>query len=72
MYSSHLLKWEIIKKYLNEGYKIFNFGSIKSIDKKDNSYNFKKGFGGNIYESVGTYDLVIDKWKYNIAKVFKK
>ena len=72
LYSSHLLKWEIIKKYLNEGYKIFNFGSIKSIDKKDSSYNFKKGFGGNIYECVGTYDLVIDKWKYNIVKTFNK
>ena len=30
-YSSHLIKWEIIKKYLNEGYKIFNLGSIKRI-----------------------------------------
>ena len=68
-YSSHLLKWEIIKKYLNEGYKIFNLGSIKSMDKTDNKYNFKIGFGGKVYETVGTYDLVINKWLYPIVKV---
>lgn len=67
-YSSHLLKWEIIKKYLNEGYKIFNLGSIKSMDKDDSKYNFKMGFGGKVYETVGTYDLVINKWLYPIIK----
>lgn len=68
-YSSHLLKWEIIKKYLNEGYKIFNLGSIKSMDKTDNKYSFKIGFGGKVYETVGTYDLVINKWLYPIVKI---
>lgn len=68
-YSSHLLKWEIIKKYLNEGYKIFNLGPIKSMDKTDNKYNFKLGFGGKVYETIGTYDLVINKWLYPIVKV---
>ena len=68
-YSSHLLKWEIIKKYLTEGYKIFNFGPIKSMDKKDSKYNFKMGFGGKVYENIGNYDLVINKWLYPIVKV---
>ena len=71
-YSSHLIKWEIIKKYLNEGYKIFNFGSIKSMDKKNGNYNFKMGFGGKVYEYIGTYDLVINKYLYNIAKIVVK
>lgn len=69
LYSSHLLKWEIIKKYLNEGYKIFNLGPIKSMDKKDNKSSFKMGFGGKIYETVGTYDLIIKKWLYPIVKL---
>ena len=68
-YSSHLLKWEIIKKYLTEGYKIFNFDTIKSMDKKDSKYSFKMGFGGKVYETVGTYDLIINKWLYPIVKV---
>lgn len=69
LYSSHLLKWEIIKKYLNEGYKIFNLGSIKEMDKNDSNYNFKMGFGGKVYETIGTYDLVINKWLYQILKL---
>lgn len=69
LYSSHLLKWEIIKKYLNEGYKIFNLGTIKAIDKKNSTYNFKMGFGGKVYETIGTYDLIINKWLYYPIKV---
>ena len=71
-YSSHLIKWEIIKKYLSEGYKIFNFGSIKSMDKKDGNYLFKMGFGGKVYEYIGNYDLVINKWLYKIIKLIYK
>lgn len=67
--SSHLIKWEIIKKYISLGYKIFNFGNIKNMDKKNGAYTFKMGFGGKVYECVGTYDLVINKWLYRITKL---
>lgn len=67
-YSSHLIKWEIIKKYLTLGYKIFNFGSIGNRDKKDGNYLFKMGFGGKVYECIGRYDLVINKWLYHFIK----
>ena len=42
------------------------------MDKKDTSYTFKKGFGGKVYECVGTYDLVINKFKYNVIKMLNK
>ncbi len=71
-YSSHLIKWEIIKKYLEEGYKIFNFGYIKNTDKKNGNYTFKMGFGGKVYEYLGTYDLVINRYLYNIIKIIVK
>ena len=67
-YSSHLIKWEIIKKYLTLGYKIFNFGSISNRDKKNGNYLFKMGFGGKVYECIGRYDLVINKWLYHFIK----
>lgn len=70
--SSHLIKWEIIKKYLSLGYKIFNFGTIKNMDKKNGAYTFKMGFGGKVYETIGTYDLVINKWLYKITKLIYK
>lgn len=68
-YSSHLIKWEIIKKYLTEGYKIFNFGNIKNTNKKNGNQTFKLGFGGKIYECIGTHDLIINKWLYKIIKL---
>ena len=71
-YSSHLLKWEIIKKYISEGYKIFNFGYIKNMDKKNGNYMFKMGFGSKVYECIGTYDLIINKWLYKIIKLLFK
>ena len=27
------------------------------------------GFGGKVYETIGTYDLVINKWLYQILKL---
>ena len=72
IYSSHLIKWEIIKKYLDEGYKIFNFGPIKNMDKNNGNYLFKMGFGGKVYETIGSYDLIINKWLYGIIKLISK
>ncbi len=71
-YSSHLIKWEIIKKYLDEGYKIFNFGPIKNMDKNNGNYLFKMGFGGKVYETIGSHDLIINKWLYGIFKLISK
>lgn len=72
IYSSHLIKWEIIKKYLDEGYKIFNFGPIKNMDKNNGNYLFKMGFGSKVYETIGSYDLIINKWLYGIIKLISK
>ena len=69
-YSSHLIKWEIIKKYLDDGYKIFNFGSINDMNSGDAI--FKLGFGGRIYEYLGNYDLVVIRWLYKIIKLINK
>lgn len=69
LYSSHLVKWEIIKQYLSQGYKIFNFGNIKNTNQKNGDYIFKMGFGGKVYEYIGTYDLIINKWLYKIVKL---
>lgn len=69
-YSSHLIKWEIIKKYLDDGYKIFNFGSINDMNSGDAI--FKLGFGGRIYEYLSNYDLVVIRWLYKIIKLINK
>ena len=71
-YSSHLIKWEIIKKYLTLGYKIINFGNIKNMNKTNGDYLFKMGFGGKVYEYIGTYDLIVNKWLYGLIKLINK
>ena len=30
------------------------------------------GFGGEVYETIGSYDLVINKWLYGIVKLISK
>ena len=39
------------------------------MDKKDGDYLFKIGFGGKVYECLGSYDLIINKWLYHIIKI---
>ena len=68
IHASHLLKWEIMKKYIAQGYKRFNFGEIvtfKDISSKYYGlYVHKIGFGGKIIEYCNQLDLVVNKYKY--------
>lgn len=71
IYSSYLLKWEVIKKYIEDGVHTFNFGEISGNISKDNNkyygiYFSKTSFGGNIYEYPGEFDLVVNKGIYNL------
>ena len=58
----------IIKKYLSQGYKIFNFGNIKSMDKKNGNYMFKIGFGGKVYECI--VENITEDGEYYIARSY--
>ena len=69
IHSTHILKWAIIKKYYNLGYRIFNLGEIhKDYQNKDSKYYgqyiYKIGFGGNIIEYPPNLLLVINKPMY--------
>ncbi len=71
IHSLHKLKWEIIKKYLNEGYQIFNLGQISpNKNKEDNKYYglylSKIGFNSQVIEYPGDFNLIINKTLYNI------
>lgn len=71
-----ILKWEIIKKYYNEGYRIFNLGTIPPSKNTENKYYgiylSKTGFNPKIYEYCGNFDLVINKYLYPILKNFSQ
>ena len=73
IHSTHILKWAIIKKYYQYGYRIFNLGEIhKEYNNKNNKYHgqymYKIGFGGNIVEYTPELLLVINKPLYNMYK----
>ena len=74
--SKELLTWEIIKKYSDLGYKIFNLGSLSNNikDKKDKYYGynkFKLDFNGKIIEYSEVFDLVINEFLYNLINITK-
>ncbi|MDO4508204.1 MAG: peptidoglycan bridge formation glycyltransferase FemA/FemB family protein [Candidatus Saccharibacteria bacterium] len=61
--AQYLIQWEMIKFALKNGFKRYNFYGIKGLpDEKKPGYGiyrFKKGFGGQVIELVGTYELAI-------------
>lgn len=67
------LKWEIIKKYRDIGYCNFNLGKIPNRKSKYNGiYLSKIGFNPKIYEYPGEFDLIINKYGYNVLRKLKK
>ena len=62
--SMPILKWEIMKKYINLGYSKFDLGEVeKSIS---NNYSTNQGFNGNIVECSNDFDLVINEMLYKL------
>ena len=68
--SQYLLQWEMIKYAINNNYNRYNFYGIEGdFSEKNGVYNFKKGFGGEVVEFIGEFDLITNKFKYMIYKV---
>ena len=73
IHTTHILKWAIIKKYFEQGYRVFNLGEIyKNYDDKSTKYygqyRYKIGFGGNIVEYTPNLRYVINKPLYSLHK----
>jgi len=77
--ASNLMMWEMIKFGKQIGCKSFDmWGSLgPDADKKSPWYGFhrfKKGYGGNLVEFLGTFDLVLNPLNYklfNLADTFR-
>ena len=71
IHTSYSLKWEIIKKYINLGYKVFNLGEITGNFSSENNKYYglffsKMGFNSYVYEYPGEFDLVVNKFMYKL------
>jgi lipid II:glycine glycyltransferase (peptidoglycan interpeptide bridge formation enzyme) len=69
------LQWHMIKYSAEKHYKRYNFYGIHGLPDektKDGVYEFKKGFGGQVLEYVGTYELPVDQKFYQLKNFLKK
>lgn len=68
----YFLNYEMIKYALNNNYEAFNFfGITGEFDESSEMYglfNFKRGFGAEVTELIGEFDLVVDKLFFRIYK----
>ena len=70
-----LTKWEIIKKYAQLGAVYFDLNGITGYFSNNNKYRglneMKLGFGADVTEYIGEFDLVINHTIYNLHKKTK-
>jgi len=70
--ANNLIQWEMIKHAKKNGCKTYDFRGISgNLDKSDHLYGlykFKKGFGSEVVEYIGEFDLVVDKFLYKLWK----
>jgi lipid II:glycine glycyltransferase (peptidoglycan interpeptide bridge formation enzyme) len=68
--------WQMILDAKADGLKYFDFWGIAPPDQPDHSWagltGFKKGFGGEVVTNIGTYDIAINKAKYQLYTTYKK
>ncbi len=68
--STYLLQWEQIKTGGKRGFEKYDFWGFDE-ERWPGVSRFKKGFGGEVVEYAGAYDLVWNRgwyWAYKIAK----
>ena len=69
------LQWHMLKYASEHSFKRYNFYGIHGLPKEgehDGVYEFKKGFGGQVIEMIGTYELPIDYKFYQLKNFLKK
>lgn len=74
--SQYLLQYEMIKYAIDNGYDKFNFygidGNFSENSKNYGLFDFKRGFGADVHELIGEFDLIIDKPRFALYElVFK-
>lgn len=73
---AYSLNWEMIKYGINNKFEKYNFYGISEFKDKNSEmyglYDFKRGFGGNVEEYVGEFNLIITKfWYFMYDTVYK-
>ena len=68
--SQYLLQWQMINYAKNNNYQTFNFygidGDFSKESKNYGLFDFKRGFGAQVVELIGEFDLIINKPMYKL------
>ena len=68
--SQYLLQWQMINYAKENNYQTFNFygidGDFSKESKNYGLFDFKRGFGAEVVELIGEFDLVINKPMYTL------
>lgn len=71
-YPSFLTKWHIIEKYVKKGAKYFDLNAITGYFEDGSEFKglneMKLGFGSEVNEYIGEFDLVLNKFTYKLYK----
>lgn len=75
--AQYALQWHIIQYAAEHHFKRYNFYGIHGLPnantkENDGVYEFKKGFGGQVLEYIGTWELPIDLKFYQLKKFLSK
>lgn len=73
--STNLLRFSVMKHYIDKGYNVINMngitGNFNPKNKYYGLYKSKIGYGGDVVEYIGEFDLVIKGFIYNIYRYIK-
>ena len=71
--SQYLLQWQMINYAKENNYQTFNFygidGDFRKESKNYGLFDFKRGFGAEVIELIGEFDLVINKPMYSLYNI---
>lgn len=67
----YAMHWGLIQEMKRQGFRYYDFGGSEG-DKWPSLTRFKLGFGGQVTEYPGSFDLPISKFWYFVYKVFQK
>ncbi len=74
--ANYLVKWRMIDDYNNKGYKYLNLNGVVGEFEKENEYSglneSKLGFNSTITEYIGEFDIVLNKFNFNMFEKFNK
>lgn len=73
--AQYLIQWHMIEYAAEHGFRRYNFYGIAGLpDEKihDGVYEFKKGFGGQVIELIGTFEVPLNVVIYNLHKFLRK